>query len=187
MARLAFSSPILTALTGRHWKAQPSDRLYGGVWSRKYPGGARDGLLDADERAILLAFAAELYVPNAMASAIVEPHHRGRARALYRDGQNVDCRRPRRADQRSYLAAFLASGVGIGGANVGIVLVVWGLSAAIGVTFGGVLSDRFGSKRVILSSLAMLAVAFFSMSTSVHLLSSAAVAGGRSSAHGWAD
>ena len=74
----------------------------------------------------------------------------------------------------TYLAAFLASGLGIEGANVGIVLFVWGVAAAFGVTFGGALNDRFGSKRVILSSLALLATAFLTMSASVHLLSPAA-------------
>jgi predicted MFS family arabinose efflux permease len=74
----------------------------------------------------------------------------------------------------TYLAAFLASGLGIEGAHVGIVLFVWGVAAAVGVTFGGALNDRFGSKQVILSSLALLATAFLTMSISVHLLSPAA-------------
>src|SRR5271170_665259 len=74
----------------------------------------------------------------------------------------------------TYLAAFLASGLKIEGADVGIVLFVWGVAAAIGVTFGGRLNDRFGSKRVILSSLALLATAFLTMSASVNLLSPAA-------------
>jgi predicted MFS family arabinose efflux permease len=74
----------------------------------------------------------------------------------------------------TYLSAFLAGGLGIEGAAVSIVLFVWGVSAAVGVTFGGVLNDRFGSKRIILSSLALLTMAFLTMSTSVHLLSPAA-------------
>jgi predicted MFS family arabinose efflux permease len=74
----------------------------------------------------------------------------------------------------TYLSAFLASGLGIEGTSVSIVLFVWGVSAALGVTFGGALNDRFGSKRVILSSLALLATAFLTMSTSAHLLSPAA-------------
>jgi predicted MFS family arabinose efflux permease len=72
----------------------------------------------------------------------------------------------------TYLAAVLA-GVGIEGVKVGIVLFVWGVSAAIGVTFGGALNDRFGSKRVILTSLAFLAIAFLTISASMHVLSPA--------------
>jgi predicted MFS family arabinose efflux permease len=59
----------------------------------------------------------------------------------------------------------------IDGTRVGIVLFVWGVAAAAGVTFGGALNDRFGPKRVILSSLALLATAFLTTSISVHLLS----------------
>jgi predicted MFS family arabinose efflux permease len=73
----------------------------------------------------------------------------------------------------TYLAALLA-GLGIQGAEVSIVLFVWGVSAAIGVTFGGALNDRFGSKQVILNSLALLVLAFLTISVSVHLLSPAA-------------
>ncbi len=73
----------------------------------------------------------------------------------------------------TYLAAVLAI-VGVEGAKVGVVLFVWGVSAAVGVTFGGALNDRFGSKRVILSSLALLATAFLTISASLHLLSPAA-------------
>jgi predicted MFS family arabinose efflux permease len=64
--------------------------------------------------------------------------------------------------------------LGIDGAHVGVVLFIWGVAAAVGVTFGGALNDRFGSKRVILSSLTLLAAAFVAMSASVHLLSPAA-------------
>jgi predicted MFS family arabinose efflux permease len=197
---------------------------------------------------ILLAFSAGLYVPNAnaLAGAVVEPHHRGRALGIVTGGTSiavalgvpvsalighsfgwratfvivaglsvlatagllfgldrtvgaglpVTSLRERLATAGNkpvlltllvtllwatgayavytYLAAFLASGLGIEGASVGIVLFVWGLAAAIGVTFGGALNDWFGSKRVILASLALLATAFLTMSASVHLLSPAA-------------
>jgi predicted MFS family arabinose efflux permease len=51
---------------------------------------------------------------------------------------------------------------------------MWGVSAAIGVTTGGRLSDRLGSKTVILSALAVLAAAFLTLSLSAYLLSPAA-------------
>lgn len=70
-----------------------------------------------------------------------------------------------------YLTPFLANHLKIEGAGVSFVLFAWGVSAAIGVTFGGALTDRFGFKRVILTSLALLAASFVTMSASVHLLS----------------
>jgi predicted MFS family arabinose efflux permease len=70
----------------------------------------------------------------------------------------------------TYLAVFLASETGIDGAHVGLVLFMWGVSAAIGVTTGGRLNDWLGSKTVILSALALLAASFVTMSLSAYLL-----------------
>jgi predicted MFS family arabinose efflux permease len=70
----------------------------------------------------------------------------------------------------TYLAVFLASETAIDGARVGLVLFMWGVSAAIGVTTGGRLTDRLGSKTVILSALSLLAAAFVTMSLSAYLL-----------------
>ena len=244
----AFSSPILTALTG-------------GVSRRNLLIGSMIAFAAANVLAalaanywllmaarVMLALAAGLYVPNAnaLAGAVVEPHHRGRALSIVTGGTSIAVAlgvpisaligasfgwrttfiivavmsvlatlgllfgldrtvgaglpvaslRERFAVIRNksvllsllvtllwaggaytvytYLSAFLASGLGIEGASVGIVLFVWGVSAAFGVTFGGALNDRFGSKRVILGSLALLATAFIVMSASVHLLLPAA-------------
>jgi predicted MFS family arabinose efflux permease len=244
----AFSSPILTALTG-------------GIGRRNLLIGSMVAFAAANMLAavapdywtlmaarVLLALAAGLYVPNAnaLAGAVVEPHHRGRALGIVTGGTSIAVAlgvpisavvghafgwrttfeivaslstlatlglllgldravganlpvaslRERLAAVShkplllalsvtllwatgayavyTYLASFLANGLGIEGASVGIVLFVWGVSAAFGVTFGGALNDRFGSKRVILISLALLAVAFVTMSASVHLLSPAA-------------
>jgi predicted MFS family arabinose efflux permease len=241
----AFSSPVLTALTG-------------GVGRRNLLIGAMVAFAAANLVAafatgywmllaarVLLALAAGLYVPNAnaLAGAVVEPHHRGRALAIVTGGTSIAVAlgvpisafighsfgwrttfvliaalsmlatlgllfgldrtvgaglpvaslRERLAVARNtpvllsllvtllwatgaytvytYLASFLAVGLGIEGAHVGIVLFVWGVAAAVGVTFGGALNDRFGPKRVILSSLALLATAFLTMSGGVHLLS----------------
>ena len=73
----------------------------------------------------------------------------------------------------TYLAAFLARHTGIDGAHAGLVLFIWGASAAIGVTAGGRLNDRFGSNNVILSALALLGASFVTLSLSAYLLSPA--------------
>jgi predicted MFS family arabinose efflux permease len=73
----------------------------------------------------------------------------------------------------TYLAVFLASETGIDGAHVGLVLFLWGASAAIGVTTGGRLNDRLGSKTVIVSALALLGASFMTMSLSAYLLAPA--------------
>jgi predicted MFS family arabinose efflux permease len=70
----------------------------------------------------------------------------------------------------TYLVVFLASETGIDGAHAGLVLFMWGVSAAIGVTGGGRLNDRLGSKRVIISALAILAASFVTMSLCAYLL-----------------
>lgn len=74
----------------------------------------------------------------------------------------------------TYLVVFLASKAGIDGAHSGLVLFMWGVSAAIGVTAGGRLNDRLGSKTIIISALAALAASFVTMSLSAYLLSPAA-------------
>jgi predicted MFS family arabinose efflux permease len=240
----ALSSPILTALTGGIARR---NLLIGSIIAFGAANilaalAANYWMLMAAR--ILLAFAAGLYVPNAnaLAGAVVEPHHRGRALAVVTGGTSIAVAlgvpisalighsfgwratfmivaglsalatfgllfgldrkvgeglpvaslRERFAAVShkpvllallvtllwatgayavyTYLAALLA-GLGIEGAEVGIVLLIWGVSAAIGVTFGGALNDRFGSKQVILSSLALLAAAFLTMSASADLLS----------------
>ena len=243
----AFSSPILTALTdsvGRRNLLIGSIIAFGAA-NILAALAANYWMLMAAR--ILLAFAAGLYVPsaNALAGAVVEPHHRGRALAVVTGGtsiavalgvpisalighsfgwrttfeivaglstvatlgllfgldRNVGAGLPVASLRErfaavshkpvllallvtllwatgayavyTYLAALLA-GLGIQGAQVSIVLFVWGVSAAIGVTFGGALNDRFGSKQVILTSLALLAVAFLTISAGVHLLSPSA-------------
>ena len=71
----------------------------------------------------------------------------------------------------TYLSVFLARAVGITGSHVGLVLFAWGISAAIGVTTGGTLTDQLGSKRVIVTSLSLLALAFVTLSISAYGLS----------------
>ena len=74
----------------------------------------------------------------------------------------------------TYLVVFLASETGIGGAQASLVLFMWGVSAAIGVTVGGRLNDKLGSSTVIISALAILAAAFVTFSLSAYLLPPAA-------------
>jgi predicted MFS family arabinose efflux permease len=247
----AFSSPILTALTGAIGRRNLLiGSMIGFAAANLIAAFAVNYWMLAAAR-VLLAFAAGLYVPNAnaLAGAVVEPHHRGRALAIVTGGtsiavalgvpisalighgfgwritfmivaglsiiatsglllgldRNVGANLPvanlrerfEVVSERpillnllvtllwatgayavyTYLATFLTHGIGIQETSVSLVLFVWGVAAAIGVTFGGALSDRFGSKRVILTSLALLATAFVTMSTSVHLLSPEAARG----------
>jgi predicted MFS family arabinose efflux permease len=65
----------------------------------------------------------------------------------------------------TYLAPFLALSAGIAGSSIGGVLFMWGLAAVVGIRLGGNLNDRFGNLPVILTSLAVLAVAFLCLST----------------------
>jgi predicted MFS family arabinose efflux permease len=74
----------------------------------------------------------------------------------------------------TYLASFLERSAGITGSTVSAVLFMWGLAAVVGLRLGGRLNDRFGHLPVIVTSLSILALAFFSLSTSAILLPPAA-------------
>jgi predicted MFS family arabinose efflux permease len=65
----------------------------------------------------------------------------------------------------TYFAVYLKVVTGISGAHLSLVFLLWGVCAAIGVFTGGVLNDRLGARRVVLPSLAVLAVAFVGLST----------------------
>ena len=71
----------------------------------------------------------------------------------------------------TYLALYLAAVTGMTGAYVSAVLFLWGVSAAAGIFVGGTLTDRLGFRTVITVSLAVLALAFVSLSVSAGLLS----------------
>lgn len=64
----------------------------------------------------------------------------------------------------TYLAVFLSQQAGIEGSHIGMVLFVWGASAAVGVTTGGVLTDRLGARTAVVASLVLLAFAYLSFS-----------------------
>ena len=70
----------------------------------------------------------------------------------------------------TYLASFLERAAGVTGSTVSAVLFMWGIAAVIGLRLGGRLNDRFGHLPVIVTSLSLLALAFFSLSTSAILL-----------------
>jgi predicted MFS family arabinose efflux permease len=73
----------------------------------------------------------------------------------------------------TYLAIFLASATGIAGAQIGLVLFLWGIAAAFGLFVGGSLNDRLGHRAVLGPSLLVLALAFLSLATTASLLSQA--------------
>jgi len=71
----------------------------------------------------------------------------------------------------TYLALFMASATHIQGGQIGIVLFMWGVAAAIGVTIGGKAVDRIGFRAVIVPCLVVTIAAFLSLSSSAHFLS----------------
>ncbi|MGV8921080.1 MAG: MFS transporter [Pseudomonas sp.] len=71
----------------------------------------------------------------------------------------------------TYLALFIAQTTQLQGAEIGYVLFAWGVAAAVGVVFSGKAVDRFGARRLIVPTLVVAMMAFFSLSVSAHLLS----------------
>ncbi|SKC96244.1 MFS transporter [Paraburkholderia hospita] len=71
----------------------------------------------------------------------------------------------------TYLSPFLAEITGLAGAQVGMVMFMWGLAAAIGVVSGGTANDRFGPLAVIAPTIALSGLAFAILSISARFLS----------------
>lgn len=71
----------------------------------------------------------------------------------------------------TFLALYLTSTTGLQGAQISMVLFLWGVTAAAGIFLGGSLNDRFGSRAVLIPSLGLLATAFISLSLSAAYLS----------------
>jgi predicted MFS family arabinose efflux permease len=65
----------------------------------------------------------------------------------------------------TYLTPYLTTVTQIDGAHVGIVFFVWGVSAFVGLFLGGTLSDRFGSRAVIIPAFTFLTLSFIALST----------------------
>ncbi|CAN7377197.1 MULTISPECIES: MFS transporter [Rhizobium] len=59
-----------------------------------------------------------------------------------------------------YIAPYLTTVLGFGASGIGATVSMWGFAAAIGVTTGGALNDRFGSGRVVTASLILLGCSF---------------------------
>lgn len=68
-----------------------------------------------------------------------------------------------------YIAPYLTRVLGFGPADIGATVSMWGIAAAIGVTIGGRLNDRFGSNRVVLWSLIFLSGSFATMAVAPRL------------------
>jgi predicted MFS family arabinose efflux permease len=71
----------------------------------------------------------------------------------------------------TYLTTYLTTVTGVDGAHVGVIFFVWGASAVIGLFLGGTLSDRFGSRAVMIPAFAFLTLSFVSLSAIGHFLS----------------
>lgn len=73
----------------------------------------------------------------------------------------------------TYLAIFLREVTGIHGAQVGYILFTWGVSAGVGVLYGGKLVDRLGARAVILPCLLLGGLSFVVLSATAHFVPTA--------------
>lgn len=64
----------------------------------------------------------------------------------------------------TYLAPYLTASIGVGEADISLVLFMWGVAAAIGVFAGGALGDRVGNRPMSVATLAILTATFASLS-----------------------
>jgi predicted MFS family arabinose efflux permease len=74
----------------------------------------------------------------------------------------------------TYLALLLTSVAGLEGVQISMVLFMWGLAAAIGVTLGGAANDRFGPRSVVIPTILLMALAFGSLSVTASFLAPSA-------------
>ncbi|EIJ44552.1 transmembrane arabinose efflux transmembrane protein [Herbaspirillum sp. GW103] len=74
-----------------------------------------------------------------------------------------------------YIAPYLAQTLSFGDQGIGMSVSLWGAAAAVGVTVGGSLNDRFGSGRVVRLSLLLLMLAFWALSAATLLAPQAAL------------
>jgi predicted MFS family arabinose efflux permease len=77
----------------------------------------------------------------------------------------------------TYFTIYLTKVTGIDGAYVGTAFFVWGVSAVIGLFLGGTLSDRFGSRAVMILAFAFLTLSFIGLSAIGHYLSGTSALG----------
>jgi len=74
----------------------------------------------------------------------------------------------------TYLAPYFKNATTVSAPQVSVILLVWGLSAAVGVALGGMFSDRYGPRAVHIPALSVLTLAFVTLSVCAHFLSPAA-------------
>lgn len=68
-----------------------------------------------------------------------------------------------------YIAPYLAEVLGFGPTGISVSVSAWGLAAAVGVTVGGSLNDRLGSRRVVVGSLVVLGLSFLTLALATRL------------------
>lgn len=68
-----------------------------------------------------------------------------------------------------YIAPYLAHTLSFGEAGIGMTVTLWGAAAAVGVSIGGTLNDRFGSQRVVRSALLLLMLSFWALAAATWL------------------
>jgi MFS family permease len=71
----------------------------------------------------------------------------------------------------TYFTSYLTTVTRLDGAFVGIAFFVWGVSAVVGLFRGGTLSDRFGSRAVMIPAFTFLTLSFLALSATGHYLS----------------
>lgn len=72
----------------------------------------------------------------------------------------------------TYLSPFVTSLTTLHDTQISLVLFTWGISAAVGVFLGGSLTDRLGPARVIVPAVAIMGLAFLSLSLDARLVQS---------------
>ena len=70
----------------------------------------------------------------------------------------------------TYLSGYLTAITGLEGAQISVVLFLWGVSAAVGVTLGGNLNDKFGPMKVVVPTISFGGLAFLSMTLTADYL-----------------
>ncbi len=74
-----------------------------------------------------------------------------------------------------YIAPYLKSVLDFGVTGIAATVSMWGIAAAVGVTAGGALNDRFGSRKVATASLVLLALSFLALAGATNLTPAAAL------------
>lgn len=75
-----------------------------------------------------------------------------------------------------YIAPYLKAVLDFSATGISATVSMWGLAAALGVTVGGTLNDRFGSDRVVQNSLIALSISFAALAAATLLAPATALA-----------